>query len=267
MKNRAVISLFVLVLITLACALPTAGKPTEQTPGETQPPSPNIQSPTGTPPSQPISISEGLASLNSYRTVLSITTSGPDPKNSTSVVFETQRSKDNDAQFTHITSQSIQDGQPGEGDNDTEIYRIGNDQCSGSGEDWSYTSMAPNQAEMMDMVMSMFSFSPATADSVFVGEETVNGISTNHFSFKVKGLGVKSGANVTINQGDYWLAVDGQYLVKYSLIAETVVDPQTNVIHMETLFEVNDINQPVTVVFPQGCLDAAKVTPAADSTK
>jgi hypothetical protein len=262
MKNRAAISLFMVVLTALACTLSPTGGPTEPTLAPTQPP---VPTPVPTPASQPVSISEGLASLNSYKTVLSITTSGPDPSNSSSLEFETQRSNDNAAQYTHFTSKSIEDGQPSEGDSDTEIYRIGDDQCSGSEEDWSYTSMAANQAEMMDTVMSMFSFSPLTADPVFVAEETVNGISTNHFSFKIKGLGVKSGANVTINQGDYWLAVDGQYLVKYDLVAETVMDPQTNVMHMETQFEVNEINQPIAIAFPQGCLDAAQATPSDDS--
>jgi len=262
MKNRAVISLLVVALSALACSIPRAGAPPAPTPLPTQPP---VPTPVPTPPSQPVSISDGLASLNSYRAVISITTSGPDPQNSSSVLFETQRSNDSAAQFSHFTSKSIEDGQPSDGDTDTEAYRIGDDQCSGSGEDWSYTSMAPNEAEMTDTVQSMFSFSPTTADSVFVAEETVNGIATNHFSFKLKGLGVKSGANVTINQGDYWVAVDGQYLVKYSLVAETVMDPQTNVMHMETQFEVSDINQPVAIAFPQGCLDAAQATPTAES--
>ena len=260
MKNKIAIFLVILVLTTLACSLLNSGQPTDQRPDGT-PQISIIPLPVKTPDSKPVSISEGLASLNSYRTVLTITSSGPDPSNSTTLVFETRRSNDNNAQFTHITSKSIENGQPGEGDNDSEIYRIGNDQCTGSGEDWSYESMAPNQAEMLDMTMSMFGFTPTTDNSVFVIQETLNGIPANHFSFKVKGLGVKSGANVTINQGDYWLAADGQYVVKYSLVAESVMDPNTNIIHMETVFEVNDINQPVTIAFPQPCLAAAVLTP------
>jgi hypothetical protein len=268
MKNRLVISIFMLFLVTLACSLPTPGAPTGQgqAPGETpQPSAPIIQLPGGTPPSQPVSISEGLASLNSYRTILSITSVGPKPQDSTTITIETQRLNDKDAQVTHLTSKAIKDGQPSQDNTDSQIYRIGNDQCSGSGESWSYESMAPNQAEMLDMVMSMFSFTPATYDPVFVTKETVNGIPSNHFSFKVKALGTKSGANVTINKGDYWLAVDGQYIVKYSLVAETVVDPKTNIFHMETTFEVKEVNQPVTITFTQACLEAAKATPSASS--
>jgi hypothetical protein len=95
----------------------------------------------------------------------------------------------------------------------------------------------------------------------FVAAETVNGIPTNHFTFKISTLGIKSGAEVTANQGDYWLAVDGQYIVKYTLVAETVVDSQTNMFHMETLIDVKDINQPVDIAFPQACLDAKMATP------
>ena len=282
MKNRTIIFLLMLVLISLACSLPTLGLPSAQTPpetpqqsspadpsaptdGETPPAAPLFQLPGTKPDPKPVSISEGLASLNSYRTVLTFTTSGPNPNNSSTINFESQRSTDKDAQFTHMTSTSIIDGQPGEGDNPSDIYRIGSDQCSGSGGEWSFGSLISNEAEMRDMVLSMFSFSPAIDNPIFVAPETVNGVSTNHFSFKAKGLGAKSGANVTINQGDYWLALDGQYLVKYSLIAETVVDPKTNIIHTEINFEVKDINQPVEISFPQACLDAAKVTPEATS--
>ncbi len=280
MKNRTLISVMMLVLITLACSLPTFGAPTGQTPegtpqqpaqsnspgqtpAESKPSAPLFQLPGGAPDPKPVSISEGLASLNSYRSVLSITTSGPSPKNSSSIVFETQRSKDKDAQLTNLTSTSIQDGQPSEGDSASKIYRIGTEQCTGSGEDWSFESLISNEAEMRDMILNMFSFSPAFDNPVFVAAETVNGVPTNHFSFKAKGLGGKSGANVTTNQGDYWLAVDGQYLVKYLLVVETVVDPKTNIIHTEIGYEVKDINQSVEIVFPQACLDAARVTPEA----
>ncbi len=280
MKNRTLISFLMLGLISLACSMPALGLPAGQTspetpqqsspgsapgqaPGETPKAAPLFQLPGTKPDSKPVSISEGLASLNSYHTILSFTTTGPKPDNSSTIVFETQLSKDKDAQFTHLTSKSIIDGQPGEDSSPSDIYRIGSDQCSGSGTDWSFGSLISNEAEMRDMVLSMFSFSPAIDNPVFVAPETVNGVATNHFTFKAKGLGAKSGANVTINQGDYWLAVDGQYLVKYSLVAETVVDPKTDIVHTEISFEVKDINQPVEISFPQACLDAAKITPTA----
>jgi hypothetical protein len=175
--------------------------------------------------------------------------------------MEIQRSRDTDASYTHmiITVADKQGGDPNT--SDSNIYRIGNDQCSGSGEDWTWTSLAPNEAEMMDIIKNMLGLTPLIDTPTFVAKETINGISSNHFTFKVSGLGVSSGAVVTANQGDYWLAIDGQYIVKYILILETSMDPQTNVLHEEISIEMNQINQPINITFPQACLDASLVTP------
>jgi hypothetical protein len=84
---------------------------------------------------------------------------------------------------------------------------------------------------MLKLIQDIFSLTPLTDNPTFVAAETVNGIPSNHFSFKVSGLGVASGAAVLANRGDYWLAVDGQYIVKYHLLLGTCTDPQTNVLN------------------------------------
>ena len=269
MKKRILIFATVLLLMTMACSL-LGNPPIQLTPGEeTQnvlTPGEETQNVTlppedGTPPPQPVRLSEGLASLNSYRITSSFITRGPTPEDSSTIMIISQRSKDQDARYTHITQNSVKTGEAAQDTSETELYRIGNDQCSGQSGEWSWTSMASNQAEMMGLMMNMIDFTPIIDDPTFVAQEMINGIPSNHFSFSVKGLGVESGAEVTINQGDYWLAVDGQYIIKYSLVLETVMDPQTNIIHMEILIDMNDINQPVNIVFPQACLEASLVTP------
>jgi hypothetical protein len=121
--------------------------------------------------------------------------------------------------------------------------------------------MPPNQAEMLDIIASMLGITPLIDTPTFVAQETMNDIPSNHFTFKVSGLGVSSGAQVNANQGDYWLAVDGQYIVKYILVLETSLDPQTDVLHEEISIELTQVNQPISIAFPQSCLDAALVTP------
>ena len=121
--------------------------------------------------------------------------------------------------------------------------------------------MDPAQGEMLDVIMNLMKFTPNVDKATFVAKETMNGIPSKHFTFKISGLGAKSGAEVTANQGDYWLAVDGQYIVRYSLVLETVVDPATNIFHMETLINLKNINQPVDITFPQACMDAKAATP------
>ena len=252
MKKKMAILVSLLGAVTLACSLLTFGSPGGKPLG-------------GNDSSQPVSISKGLASLNSYHATLSIIFRGPDPQDSSTIVYETQRSQAQDARYTRMTSTQVKKGVVSPSNSAEEDYRIGNDQCINSSDTWSWTSMPPNEAEMMDLVMNVFDITPMVDNPKFVADETINGIPSKHYSFAVTGLGVKSGANVTANQGDYWLAVDGQYIVKYSLVVETVVDPNTSIIHMETLIDVTDINQPVNIAFPQACLDAKTAAPASSN--
>ena len=263
MRKRMVIFLPIMVLLLMACNL-ASGTGT-QAPGSTPRGGPaqpgGVPQPGGTPPADPVTMNEGLGSLNSYQMTIIFKSIGPDPSQSSTTTVELQRSKDTDASLDHINMTSVPKGGVDPTNNDSYIYQIGNDQCSGSGEDWSWTSNTPSEAEMQGMVMNMIGLTPLIDNPTFVAQETVNGIPSNHFTFKVSGLGVKSGATVNTNQGDYWLAVDGRYIVKYILIMETSTDPQTNVFHEEISIELNQINQPVTIAFPQTCLDASKVTP------
>jgi len=265
MKKKIVIFLSILLMLTLACNLsesptskPPSGTPqgNENQSGNTPAPQPNE-----TPPANPVSINDGLSSLNSYQMTVLFKSTGPDASQSSTLEVETQHSQEQDASHTHMTLTVIKEGGGDPSTSDTDIYRIGNDQCSGSGEDWSWTSMAPNQKEMLDLTTNMLSLTPLIDTPTFVAPETVNGVPSNHFTFKISGLGVTSGAEVIANNGDYWLAVDGQYIVKYILDLETSLDPQTNMLHEEISIEMTQINQPVTIAFPQACLDASLVTP------
>jgi len=79
--------------------------------------------------------------------------------------------------------------------------------------------------------------------------DTVNGIPSNHFSFKLAGLGKESGAVVRNNKGDYWLARDGQYLVKYALAFEVATaaqgSAQAQVYKADVTFDLTNVNAPV----------------------
>jgi hypothetical protein len=269
MRKRIVIILPILVMLAMACNLTSNTSTTPQAPGnapqgdENQPggDQPAGNQPVGTPPANPVSINDGLGSLNSYQMTVIFKTIGPDPSQSSSTTLEIQHSKDADATFTHINTSSLDVGASEPNNSDSNIYQIGNDQCSGSEDSWDWKSSTPAEAEMQGLFKSMIGFTPLIEDPSFVAQETVNGIQSNHFTFKVSGLGVKSGAEVKTNQGDYWLAVDGQYIVKYTLIIETSMSASSEVLHVEVSVDLAQINQPVSIAFPQGCLDASKVTP------
>jgi hypothetical protein len=257
MKSRMMILASLVVLLMIACSLSgnTGGNSPSQEPTKEE-------TPTSTPNPVPVSLNEGLASLNSYEMTAAFNSVGPDPVQSSTTSMERQRSNDTNASSTSIHSEVV--GAEG-GDpeiSDTSIYQIGNDQCSGSDADeWTWTTSTPAEAEMQGLVTGMIGLTPLIDAPVFVAAETVNGIPANHFTFQVPGLGASSGAVVNINQGDYWLAIDGQYIVKYILIVETSMAADAKVLHEEISIDVDQINQPVNIAFPQSCLDASKVTP------
>ena len=266
MKKKMFLILSLFVLLALACNLSTVS-PTQSPGGAPQGngnPSggnPSNPQPGKTPPANPVSINEGLTSLNSYQMTINYKSTGPDPAESSIMTVEMQRSQDQDARFTHFTQSSVKKGDAKPSTSDSNIYQIGNDECDGSGSDWTWATQLPNQTEMNGLVQNMISLTPLIDNPTFVAAETVNGIPSNHFTFKISGIGAKSGAAVNADQGDYWLAVDGQYIVKYSLVLETSMGPSVDVIHQEVSIDLTQANQPVNIVFPQNCLDASKVTP------
>jgi hypothetical protein len=257
-KNTAFLMAALLALV-LACNLtniPPTGGPTPvggAAPGGGSSPR---QTPTPTPiPSVPVGIQAGLASLNSYSLAIENNSTGPTQAEYSHTRIEIQDSKDLDASSTHYTINQLtaSDTEPSKTDNYD--YSIGNDTCSGSDTDgWTYTKNTPQQTEMQKLLAGMMDYHPIIDDPSFVGSEMMNGIMTNHFSFQVSGLGLQSGAQVITNQGDYWLAQDGQYIVKYSLIVETQ-DPSSQANqHLDVLIDLTGINQPVSIAFPAGCV-------------
>jgi hypothetical protein len=181
--------------------------------------------------------------------------SGPTPADFSNTSFVIQKSKDPDASSTHYVITQSSAGESELNTTDNYSYSIGNATCSGSDADgWDYSETTPQKAEMQNLLGEMIDAIPLIDNPSYDGSETMNGIMTNHFTFQVSGLGLQSGADVIINQGDYWLAQDGQYIVKYSLITETLDATTQTTLHMDVLIELTSINQPVDIAFPAGCM-------------
>ena len=243
MNKNKVLLLAALLSLGLACSLTTV-----PTSGGSTPLPEDV-------PSVPVGIQAGLASLDSYSLAVESNLSGPTQAEDSHTRIEILKSKDQDAISTHYNINELSADASEPSTTDSYSYTIGNASCSGSDEDgWDYTESTPQQTEMQKLLAGMLDFLPIFDNPIFVGSETMNGIVTRHFSFQVSGLGVKSGTQATTNQGDYWLAQDGQYIVKYSLVAETQ-DPATQTVsHMDILIDLTGINQPVDIAFPVGCV-------------
>ncbi|MGZ4723429.1 MAG: hypothetical protein ACXV8L_04360 [Ilumatobacteraceae bacterium] len=85
------------------------------------------------------------------------------------------------------------------------------------------------------------------------GNEAINGVSSDHYTFDEHALGQSGRATAT---GEMWVASDGGYIVKYVL--KTKGDANYFGEDIEgTLswdYELTDIGQPVTITLPDDCL-------------
>ena len=226
-------------------------------------PTPQVIVVTATPeptaiPSAPIGIWEGLSSLNSYRLTMRMINNGPTEVDRSSSTVLVETGSDGDSSHTHYEIFSSSADEPAGDTSITDQYQVGNITCNYSeGDEATVEEADPMAQEIIDVWFKMLDLLPMVNDPVYVGEEMVNGVMTNHFTFALEGLGVESGAEVVSKNGEYWLAQDGQYVVKYSVIMETrdgpVGDANTQTLHSEFYIEVTDINQEVVITLPGIC--------------
>jgi len=269
-NSRYFAALVVLIVSGLACSFgqPAGSKPspTPQAPvpqgqaTETPLTSPSINTaPTPTSiPSSPIGLRQGLSSLNSYRLIVRMINNGPTDLDKSDASFIVESGADGDT--THIKNVSTLSSEENSEveTSETDQYYVGTHQCiiPEDGE-IEKSDVDPMLKEIADTWYGLIDLVPTVAEPEFINAEQINGVMTNHFKFKVGGLGVNSGAEVVASSGEYWLAQDGQYIVKYQVIMETrngpSGDPQTKTVHSEFSIEVTDINQDIIIEVPANC--------------
>ena len=241
----------------------TAGPGATVTRPSALPPSPTpIPTPTSRPPNPAMTgMRTGLASLNSYQTTLRTVTSGPEPTDQNEITMISQVDSAKKASRTRMETREVNADNPKGSTDANETIAIGNQQCEISGQGASQkgnlTEQQPIEADLRGTLTGLLDVTLSAENPSFVAEETINGIPTNHFTFKVTQLGKDSGAVVRNNKGDYWLARDGQYLVKYTLALEAATAAQgsakAQTFKADVSYELSNVNVPVTIAFPAFC--------------
>lgn len=206
----------------------------------------------------PIGIQAGLNSMDYYRVnIIMSTHDSTGAKSETNMVV--------DRSVLDKNYHSVQTDTSFDPENDTEestsiseTYSIGTATCSGSGEEWEYEEVSAQSKELSDVFQGMVDFLPVIDNPEFVGEENINGIDCNHFTFKVAGIGDTSGSVATVNSGEYWLAKDGQYMVKYHLILEVQSaaegSSEAEISNIDASFDLTNVNVPITFTMPVQCV-------------
>ena len=208
-----------------------------------------------------VSIREGLANLNSYRLTLQATIAGPTAADRKE--FRLLQEADNAKKAAHTQSESreISAAEPNDEGSPSESYTIGNQTCDISGQGTTLKGklkdLNPLEQDMTATFAGLADYTVSSEGAVFVAEETIDGIPVNHFSTKITRLGKDSGAIVRTNKGDYWLARDGQYLIKYVVALEITNAPQGNAqaqtMKADVTYEIGGINKPIAIAFPAIC--------------
>ncbi|MEX2029986.1 MAG: hypothetical protein WD906_03330 [Anaerolineales bacterium] len=263
MSRKGIVGFGVMVLIVAsACGILSSGATPEGGGPETgrATPEPEAQENSGA-DMVPVSINQGLASLDSYSMTFTTDMLDSVAQERTVTTLVVSNNRDADASYNR-TETRVETGD-GEllSEEVQEQYIIGNQSCTvaeGEAEVTSMSDMAQVMAELMSQVVD---FNPLIENPVHVGQEDVNGVSADTYTFEVRSLGAASDAEATRADGSYAIAVDGDFLVRYRLDLELRSgpegDPEAEYSISSYDLSLGEINQPVEIAFPPECQAAA----------
>lgn len=253
---KSLLPLIVLIGLTLGCGLGGGG----ETPAPTTPPSDEEVAPPATEEGggegeevDLSSIVSGLQSLDSYRADFKMTFEGTTDSGAEEWVFEMNAEHVRDPFAQRIVFQGADVG------GIFETIQIGDQQYMLLG-DGQCMSSSVGEGEAMDMEL----FEP---DEVIGGlenihrslpDETVNGVLCRHYTFDESSVFWTGLSHV---EGEVWVAVDGDYVVRYVMQADGTDPTSQKEGHIEWEYEVRDINTSITIEPPADCEAAASDFP------
>ena len=208
--------------------------------------------------SRPLPLREGLGTFNNYEWHMELSTIGPTDTERLEVVTDWSHNNDPESNFSRTIS--TEQGPDFEAPETTtqEVYSVEGDTCQFDGESWTFTGATDQQREVLDVAERLFDFTIVPENPVEVGQETIAGIPATHYRYSVAGFGSESGALVTANDMDYWVANDTGVLLKYTMVVESrsgpTSDPEAEVYRVQASAELISANTPVAISLPEGCL-------------
>ncbi|MHC1781497.1 MAG: hypothetical protein AB9891_01825 [Anaerolineaceae bacterium] len=213
------------------------------------------------PPSLPTSFQSTFASLDSYTFIMKYNQITKNAADNTIIEMTMNRSEEEDAFHAIYRMQNpirIAESEASSEPQNGEVWSRKDATCS-KDEDGKYETQKAESTETDNTkdLIELMDILPRIENPEFVGTETVNDTPCNHFKFKIANYMADSGWLVTRNEGDYWLALDGQYLVKYVLYLDASSAPEGNPKaesnKISLIQELKNINQPIDVSFPAEC--------------
>lgn len=255
-SRRTIVGLGLLVLIVgSACGFSSRGGTPAA--GEAETP---ISEQAAEAPMLPVSINEGLASLNSYRMTYTTDVFDSVTQERSVSTFVVSSDADADASYNRTETRVTGEADDVVSEDVQEQYMIGNQVCQVAGGEAELTTMSDTARVMSELMSRVVVFKPLIENPVYVGEDVVSGVPVRTYTFEVRSLGVDAGVEVARADGEYAIATDGNYLVRYRLDmelrtgAEGEPEAESTVFLIEAVLEA--VNQPVGITFPPNCQSA-----------
>ena len=226
-----------------------------------------------------------VTDLNSYRAAMDLSWQGTmtdGQKIESSMIMKLEYVREPRAEHitihgTSLASQGFTEEQP------LEMYTIGETTYMYLMGTWMQTPSGDSTEGLGDtFLMTSDDVLKNAKNSKYVGREKVNGIDTKHYTFDETAFDSAdmAGSKIDRAQGDVWIAVDGNYVVKMDVTMfgkELSVPAETGDVaadgSMRMVMDVTDVNKSITIQVPQEALDANKppedipvVDDAADAT-
>jgi hypothetical protein len=208
----------------------------------------------------PVSVNEGLASLDSYTMTYTMDVSDSATGERTVSTFVVSNDRASDASYSRNQTQVLTiDGEVISDDVEEQVV-IGDQICSLSAGEAEAAPFSETAQVMADLVSQAIEFNPLIENPVFVADEVVNGVPVRTYRFELSSVGAASDLEASRSDGAYSIAVDGDYLVQYRLDLElrsaAEGEPEAEAAAFSIGLSLEDINQPVGVSFPPECLAA-----------
>lgn len=209
-------------------------------------------------PRGPLPIQEGLGTFDNYVWRMSVATMGPTVTETSGNAVEWTFNRDPESRISRMTTTATGPDIEGVEETTTELYAVGGETCQWDGEAWTHTVATDQEQEVLDALQLLFDIAIVPENPIVIGSESIAGITATHYRFVVAGFGAESGALVTANQVDYWLADDTGAVLKYAAVLESwsgpTDDPASTVYRLDATAELISANVFVPVELSPDCL-------------
>ena len=190
------------------------------------------------------SVTSGLQSLDSYRANFKMAVTDTAGGGTEEWAYEMDMEVVRDPFAQHMVIQGVA------AEGVFEMFQIGDQRYISLGEGQCISTSA--EGEAMDAEM----FEPGDVIGGLSNarrvrpDQDVNGIRCRHYKFNETALVWRGFSKA---EGEVWVAVEGEYVVKYTLQADGKDPASGKEGHLDWVYEIRDVNEPISIEPPAGC--------------